>query len=248
MAMRGSHLGVLTASIFKPFNVTRQYIRCLHHNSERPRVPSPTPFVPDVQTFLSLIGRGMSKHTEKLPSWEKLFTLSSAELRELGVEPTRQRRYLLRKREKFRNGEYGPGGDLDNVVDGVAQLKVIEVPYVSNADPTTASENLMPLSSSATTTPGMRKVIVNLAPDTSDYKHDSSNPIKKYAHLKIHQGSIIKGPFIQHIKGSNGSAALIKAGEGMWEDKQGHKIDGGERRRAEVRAKKRIEERRKGPA
>lgn len=246
--MRGSHLGVLSARLFKPFNVTRQCIRCLHQNSERPRVPSPTPFVPDVQTFLSLIGRGMSKHTEKLPSWEKLFTLSSAELRELGIEPTRQRRYLLRKREKFRNGEHGPGGDLDNVVDGVAQLKVVEVPYESPVGSATASENLTPLFSSATTTPGMRKVIVNLGPDISDYKHDSSNPIKKYAHLKIHQGSIIKGPFIQHIKGSNGSAALIKAEEGMWEDKQGHKIDGGERRHAEVRAKKRIEERRKGPA
>jgi len=38
---------------------------------------------------------------------------------------------------------------------------------------------------------------------------------------------------------SNGSAALIKVQEGMWEDKRGQKVDGGERRRAEVRAKRR---------
>jgi hypothetical protein len=31
----------------------------------------------------------------------------------------------------------------------------------------------------------------------------------------------------------------------MWEDKRGHKVDGGERRQKEVRAKLRLEERRK---
>ena len=247
MAMRGSRLGLFSARLMKPFSVTRQCIRCLHQNSEALRVPPPTPFVPNVETFLSLIGRGMSKHASKLPSWDKLFTLSSAELRELGIEPARQRRYLLRKREKFRNGQYGVGGDLENVVDGVAQLRVVEVPYESTTGSTQIT-NSASLSSSATSTPGMRKVIVNTSPDATDYKHDSSKPLKKFEHMKIHNGSIIKGPFVQLIKGTNGSAALIKVQEGMWEDKQGHKVDGGERRRAEVRAKKRIEERRKGPA
>lgn len=243
--MRSSRLGLFSARLMKPFSVTRQCIRCLHQNTETPRVPAPTPFVPDVETFLSLIGRGMSKHASKLPSWDKLFTLSSAELRDLGIEPARQRKYLLRKREKFRRGQYGPGGDLENVVEGVAQLRVVEVPYESTTE---ATDKSVSLPSSATSTPGMRRVIVNLSPDATDYKHDPSKPVKRFEHMKIYNGSMIKGPFIQLIKGTNGSAALIKAQEGMWEDKQGHKVDGGERRRAEVRAKRRIEERRKGPA
>lgn len=248
MAMRGSHLGLFSAKLIKPFTVTRQCVRCLHKDSTVPRVPSPTPFVPDVQTFLTLIGRGMSKHASNLPSWDKLFTLSSIELRDLGIEPARQRRYLLRKREKFRQGQHGPGGDLDHVVDGVAQLRVVEMPYESSSNSPKPTDTLSSLSSSATSTPGMKKIIANVGPDATGYEHNSSKPIKKFAHMKIHHGSSIKGPFLKTIKGTNGTAALMSVQEGMWEDKQGHKVDGGERRRAEVRAKKRIEERRKGPA
>lgn len=94
----------------------------------------------------------------------------------------------------------------------------------------------------------MKRIVVNLPPGTAVHEHDPSKPLKKFAHIKIHQGSMVRGPFLQPIKGTNGSAALIKVQEGMWEDKLGHKVDGGERRRAEVRAKKRSEERRKGTA
>ncbi|GAB1191473.1 hypothetical protein APSETT444_000652 [Aspergillus pseudonomiae] len=210
MAMRSSFL--LSPRLIRPLAISKQCVRCFHKHSSTPSVPSPTPFVPDVETFLTLIGRGMTKHASKLPSWEKLFTLSSTELRDIGIEPTRQRRYLLRKREKFRNGVFGPGGDLEHVVDG------------------------------------MRKVIVNLPPDASEYTHDPSKPLKKFAHMKIHRGSMLSGPFLQPIKGTDNCAALIKVQDGMWEDKLGHKVDGGERRRAEVRARKRSEERRKGQA
>ena len=86
------------------------------------RIPSPTPFVPDAQTFLSLIGRNLSQHAARIPSWEALFSLTSKQLRELGVEPARSRRYLLRWREKFRNGDYGVGGDLEQVVDGCGEV------------------------------------------------------------------------------------------------------------------------------
>lgn len=161
----------------------------------------------------------------------------------MGIEPTRQRRYLLRKREKFRQGQHGPGGDLVNVVNGVAQLRVVEVPAGDIKDPRTPE-----LPASVTSTPGTMKAIVNLGPDATDYKHKSSNPLKRFAHMKIHQGSMIKGPFLKQIKGTNGGAALIQVQEGMWEDRQGHKVDGGERRQAEVRAKKRIEAAKKGPA
>ena len=245
MAMRNSFL--LSSRLIRPLTIGKQCVRCFHKHASTPSVPSPTPFVPDVETFLTLIGRGMTKHASKLPSWEKLFTLSSAELRDIGIEPTRQRRYLLRKREKFRNGVFGPGGDLEHVVDGTAQLRVVEVPLTPR-DTTTDNQASRLSTSSATLSPGMRKVIVNLPPDASEYTHDPSKPLKKFAHMKIHRGSMLSGPFLQPIKGTDNCAALLKVQEGMWEDKLGHKVDGGERRRAEVRAKKRSEERRKGTA
>ncbi|EED21733.1 conserved hypothetical protein [Talaromyces stipitatus ATCC 10500] len=208
-----------------------------------PVIPQPTPFVPDVPTFLSLIGREMSKHASKFTSWDSLFSLSSAELQDLGIEPARQRRYLLRQREKFKHGIYGPGGDLDVVVDGAAQLRVVEVPVGSSTKQGDEVNGTLP-SASATLSPGMRKVLVNIAPDAEKYEYKPSDVIKKYAHMKIHRGSTVKGPYVQPLKGTNGSAVLIKATEGMWEDRRGHKVDGGERRRAEVRAKKRSAERR----
>ncbi|KAI9042213.1 mitochondrial 37S ribosomal protein mS41 [Aspergillus affinis] len=243
--MRSASL--LSSRIIGPFAVGKQCVRCFHNNTPSPSIPSPTPFVPDVQTFLKLIGRGMAKHESKFPSWDKLFALSSTELRDLGIEPARQRRYLLRKREKFRQGIYGPGGDLDHVVDGVAQLRVVEVPSDPNSS---AKDALSPQlsASSATLSPGMRKTIVNLPPDAIEYTHDSSKSLKKFAYMKIHRGSMVRGPFLQPIKGANGQACTIRAEEGMWEDKLGQKVDGGERRRAEVRAKQRSEERRKGKA
>ncbi|KAJ5156534.1 hypothetical protein N7492_009337 [Penicillium capsulatum] len=242
MAMRASQLHILPSRLIQAVSAPKQCIRSFHRNSSVP-IPSPTPFVPDVPTFLTLIGREMSKHASKIPSWDQLFSLSSNELRDLGVEPARQRRYLIRKREKFRNGLYGPGGDLENVVDGVAQLRVVEVP----AGPKKATDDTQVAgpASSATLTPGMKKAIVNLAPGITHYKHTASSPLKKFAHMTIHRGSMIKGPFLQPVKGSHGSAATLAVQEGMWEDKRGHKVDGGERRRVEVRSKKRLEERRK---
>lgn len=252
--MRNPRLALLSSRFANPLSITQQCIRCLHKNATPRPVPSPTPFVPDVPTFLTLIGRDMSKHASKLTSWEQLFTLSSSELRELGIEPARQRRYLLRQRERFRNGIYGPGGDLENVVDGVAQLRVVEVPQgeqdVNNASSSKDSADgaAAAVTASATLSPFTKRAIVNLLPDATEYKHEASKPLKKFAKMKIHRGTMIKGPFLKPIKGTNGSAALIQVQEGMWEDKQGHKVDGGERRRAEVRAKKRSQERKESTA
>ncbi|EPS31309.1 hypothetical protein PDE_06264 [Penicillium oxalicum 114-2] len=249
MAMRAPQIWSLPSRLHQTFTVSKQCIRSLHRKTA-PSVPAPTPFVPDVQTFLTLIGRDMSKQASKIPSWESLFTSTSTQLREMGIEPARQRRYLIRKREKFRNGIYGPGGDLEQVVDGVAQLRVVEVPReagsVEKATATAPADAAVEtITSSATLTPGMRKTIVNLAPEATEYKHSPSAVLKKFAHMKIHRGSKIMGPFLQPIKGTHGSAATITVQPGMWEDKRGHKVDGGERRRVEVRAKKRLEERRK---
>ena len=50
------------------------------------------------------------------------------------------------------------------------------------------------------------------------------------------------------IKGTGGLKARVVVKEGLWEDKRGHKVDGGERRKAEVRSKRRAEERKKARA
>jgi hypothetical protein len=186
----------------------------------------------------------MSKQASKIPSWEDLFNLNSNQLRQAGVEPARQRRYLIRKREKFRNGVYGPGGDLHTVVNGVAQLRVTEVPFDTPGLPQ-KTVNAEAVTSSATLAPGMVKTLVNLAPDVTTYFHNSKTAIKKFAEMRIHQGYQPMGPYLQPMKGSKGAAALISVQEGMWEDKRGHKVDGGERRRREVQNKKRLDARNK---
>lgn len=203
--------------------------RCLQTRGNAPRIPRPTPFVPDTQTFLTVIGRNLSQHASKIPSWKALFSLTSAQLKELGIEPPRSRRYLLRWREKFRNGQYGVGGDLKYVENGEALLRVVEVPVSGNSPAT------------ATLSPGTRKIVVNVAAGGSalETPAEQLEPVKG---LHIKGAQTIVGPHVQPLKG--GKAAKVVVKEGLWEDRRGHKIDGGERRQAEVRAKRRGEERR----
>lgn len=200
--------------------------RSLHHHRIVPKAPQPTPFVPDVQTFLSLIGRNLSQHASKIPSWNALFSLSSAELRELGVEPPRARRYLLSWREKFRQGHFGIGGDIRHVEDGEARLSVVEVPGNSTRHAT------------ATRVAGKRKVVIN-APN-SDNGELSLEKLQPVDGVKVKGARTISGPHVQPLKGGTGARIPIK--EGLWEIRRGRKIDGGERRQAEVRAKRRSAE------
>jgi hypothetical protein len=91
----------------------------------------------------------------------------------------------------------------------------------------------------ATRTPGTRKMIVNVPPEAgpSEIRPEQLKPIKG---LKIVGSHTIVGPHVQPVKG--GWAAKVVVKEGLWEERRGHKIDGGERRKAEVRAKRRSEE------
>jgi IGR protein motif len=57
----------------------------------------------------SLIGGNLSQHAAEIPSWTALFSLTSTQLRERGVEPPRSRRHLLWWREKFEMGNIGLG-------------------------------------------------------------------------------------------------------------------------------------------
>ncbi|BFZ53238.1 telomere length regulation protein [Savitreella phatthalungensis] len=55
--------------------------------------------------FLRFIGRGMDEAAgKKLTEWTQLFQTSREDLKEIGLTP-RQRKYLLRWREKYKHGE-----------------------------------------------------------------------------------------------------------------------------------------------
>jgi len=217
-------------SFLLPFtqSTTATQTRSLHQRIKPPPIPSPTPFVPDPQTFFALIGRNLSQHAAKIPSWKALFSLTSQQLKELGIEPPRSRRYLLRWREKFRNGQFGIGGDVKYVKNGAAEFRVVEVPASGNSAAT------------ATLSPGKRKIVANVATGGSALKKRVKMVPVKGLHVK--GAHTIVGPHVQPMKG--GQAVKIVMKEGLWEERRGHKIDGGERRQAEVRAKRRGEERR----
>ncbi|KAI9781994.1 MAG: hypothetical protein M1839_005587 [Geoglossum umbratile] len=218
--------------------ISKSIPQCVHFHRQyasKAAIPPPTPFVPDVQTFLTLMGRGLSQHAPKIPSWEALFSLKSADLRELGIDPARTRKYLLQCRQKFREGRFGVGGDLQEVANGVAELRVVEqsIPQGS-AGPTRIA--------TATTSPGTRKIVVNVPPGSAT-PNVPLGEAKQVKHMKVIGAYTIKGPHIQPLKGTRGSAATLAVKEGLWEVKRGRKIDGGERRQAEVGAKRRAEER-----
>ncbi|KAI2349828.1 telomere length regulation protein [Ophidiomyces ophidiicola] len=226
----------------------RQCARHLHKTIRRSPPPPPTPFVPDTKTFLTLIGRNMSKFSDKINSWEQLFTTSSQGFCDLGIEPARQRRYLLRWVEKFRRGEYGVGGHSDHVTDGVAEFRAVEVPRPKIMTKTSGSDTGIPpliQLGTATTSPGCKWVIVNLPVGETQVNSENFS-IKKYPGIKLYRGNKIRGPYLKLLPGANGTAASLSVQEGLWEHKQGRKIDGGERRRAEVRAKRQIAEAKKG--
>jgi len=181
--------------------------------------------VPDVETFLKLIGRNLIQYTPKITSWKHLFTLDSKGLKELGIGNARARRYLLGWTEKYRTGEHGIGGDLKFVENGVAELRVVQIPMPATVDSKAFNRN----------------VIVNIPAGGSaeELSAEQINPVKG---LKLKGLHTIAGPHVIQVRG--GKRAKIEIKEGMWGSSQGRKIDGGERRQAQVRAKRRGEERR----
>ncbi|KAI9842433.1 MAG: hypothetical protein M1838_003143 [Thelocarpon superellum] len=209
-----------------------------------PQIPAPTAFVPDADTFLTLIGRNLRQHASKIPSWEALFSLSGPQLRELGVEPARDRRYLLRWRERFRQGDFGVGGDLHSVVDGVAELRAVQTPRVKTAT-AAGSTQTSSVTSTSSAPPGTKKVVINVAPEARDGPPAQAEAaLRPVRHLSVQGARTITGPHVQAVRGTRGRVARLVAQEGLWEQRRGRKIDGGERRRAEVRAKRKGEERR----
>ncbi|KAK8186139.1 IGR protein motif-domain-containing protein [Phyllosticta citribraziliensis] len=249
--------------LFQPARVTsttHQCIRSLHMKYRERPVPEPTPFVPDVSTFLTLIGRKVSQHADKIPSWKDLFTMTSEQMREAGVEPARSRRYIINWREKFRIGEYGVGGDAKWARDGVAHVQVVEtptrrlpenfkeaakreLPLFQRLRPRRSAFRLLQKQDDApkldgqlatvNTNAGRKKIIVSAKPEAKLTAHTAMKC------LRVLGAGKISGSGVELVKGSNGTLGQIKVTDGLWEDRRGHKVDGGERRRAEVRAKKR---------
>jgi hypothetical protein len=222
---------------------SRVCIRCFQSRIKSRPVPPPTPFVPDVATLFKLIGRNSGQHASKFPSWEALFNLSTAEVKELGVEPAEARRYIYRWRERFRQGVYGIGGDCKHVENGRAELQIVEVPIT--ATPLTPRGELV----TAIKSRGMRNIVVNVPPGTLEPAEPVAQlqPVDKVA-LNLDSGTLaIRGKNVYPLPSSIGYThrAVLEVKEGLWEEKLGKKIDGGERRQAEVRSKRRAEERKK---
>lgn len=152
--------------------------------------------------------------------------------------------------EKFRQGRYGVYGDLTNVVEGVAELKIFEVPAstVTRQDQPVASTGVLEsseprhVSATATSSPGMRKVVINVKPGAIELPK-SLHSVKPVQKVGISGGRWVRGPFLQHVGGSGGTVARVTVREGMWAPPTPVKVDGGERRKAEVRAKRRVQER-----
>ena len=217
---------------------TQQPLRRLHAHvyTSQSLIPPPTPFVPDPSTFLKLIGRNLSQHAAKITTWQALFSLTSAQLRELGVEPARSRRYLLWWRDRFRKGIFGVGGDLTNVKDGGAELRVVEVPLQETTSEGAASTG------SASGIRRVKKMIVN-EPAELIQQPLSMDKLRPIEGMKVVGVRTIVGPYVQPVKGTHGSVAVIKIQEGMWEVRRGVKVDGGERRKVQVRRQRLLQER-----
>lgn len=190
----------------------------------------------------------MKQHTAKFPTWEALFTLSSTQLRSLGIEPARDRRYLLRWIQRFREGRFGIGGDFQFVRNGVAELRVHEAMDPENpviVRKTVLNVPVVPEAQAAAEAAegeGEGEVAAEgeAAAETESDSYDVNAPPVRVRGYKVVGAKAISGPY--SLPRKEGSAVTVT--EGMWEDKRGRKIDGGERRQAEVRFKRRVAERR----
>lgn len=125
--------------------------------------------------------------------------------------------------QRYREGAVGPGGDFQFVKDGEAILKVATPPASAISD---------------------AKWVVNLPKDEEGASTSSAMPstLPRPKGYTVRGLKSIAGPYATPLPGEAG--AVVKVTEGMWEQRQGRKIDGGERRRAEVRFKRRSQERR----
>ena len=123
---------------------------------------------------------------------------------------------------------------MQHVENGIAKLRVVEVPY----------DDASSQRSSQTGLERKRKLVVDL-PTEIGIDTISTAELHPIIGFKVVGAKTIVGPYVKLHKNTGGSEATFAIHEGMWEEKRGVKIDGGERRRKQVRYKRRIEENRK---
>lgn len=125
---------------------------------------------------------------------------------------------------------------MKEVKDSVAHVRVVEVPRDQGGG--VGRESFKGPDA-------VRKVIVNLGPDVKEVNEARLSALRPVQGLKVHGAKTIVGPFVEPLKGSGGSLAAIRVQEGMWEQRRGVKVDGGERRKVMVRRKRKLEEMKK---
>ena len=128
---------------------------------------------------------------------------------------------------------------MKKVKNGVAEVRLVEVPVASSSE----SAGRPTSGATLTRSPGMMKRIINIDPEHPPSSDAELRKAPRVLGLRIKDSHTIYGPHVELVAGSNGSTAHIKVKEGLWEHRRGHKVDGGERRKAEVRAKRRAAER-----
>ena len=129
------------------------------------------------------------------------------------------------------------GGDLKNVKDGGAELRVVEIPEARTATLNSRSTGM------AIGLQRAKRVVVNEPLEIIE-KNLSLQQLKPVDGMKVVGVRTIAGPYVQTTKGTSGSVATIQVQEGMWEFKRGVKVDGGERRKVQIRRKRLLEARR----
>jgi hypothetical protein len=214
------------------YSAPRRLLSSTNSPSTRP-IPPPTPFVPDLSTFFKLIGRDVSQYASKFETWEAFFTLPSREFLKLNIEPAAKRKYLLEWRERFRQGRWGIGGDFTQVdrENECAYLRVVEAP------------TKLPSPATSTIGANMKRIVVNVAPKTF-LPHVDPKTARTVQYVTLGNNRI-RGKNVFSVAGYDGQLARLMIQDGLWEVRKGRKVDGGERRKAEVRAKRRSEERKK---
>lgn len=79
---------------------TRTFSSSVVLQNSRLSIPKRTTEVPNVLAFLTKIGRDSLEHSEIFSTWKKLFTITSVQMKDQGIE-TALRRYILNWRYKF---------------------------------------------------------------------------------------------------------------------------------------------------
>ena len=146
---------------------------------------------------------------------------------------------------------FGVGGDFQYVRNGEARVKVVEVPVskietAANLSGSTSAQSLVRTKKMVVNTPPPPPALAEEEGEEKDeIKKQQLNPdtLKPVEGMKVVGARTIVGPYIKTVKGSRGAEAIVRVQEGMWEVRRGVKVDGGERRKAQVRRKRLLEER-----